>query len=117
MYILKKHEEKPVKISIKIYINKIENRIKFKIKTEYYLELLTPETLKLLGSTKSKTTKKNENGENVFCLEITEVLHLFVPNKSFDQLLNILPKSFFFKYFIQNFHILMYCLKIKIPNC
>ena len=58
MYILKKHEEKTVKISIKIYINKIENRIKFKIKTEYYLELLTTETLKLLGSTKSKTTKK-----------------------------------------------------------
>ena len=51
MYILKKYEEKPVKISIKIYINKIENRIKFKIKTEYYLELLTTETLKLLGST------------------------------------------------------------------
>ena len=60
MYILKKHEEKPVKISIKIYINKIENRIKFKIKTEYYLELLTTETLKLLGSTKSKTTKKKK---------------------------------------------------------
>ena len=95
MYILKKHEEKPVKISIKIYINKIENRIKFKIKTEYYLELLTPETTKLLGSSKSKITK-NENGENVSCLEITEVLYIFVPNKSFDQLLNILPESFYF---------------------
>ena len=95
MYILKKHEEKTVKISIKIYINKIENRIKFKIKTEYYLELLTPETTKLLGSSKSKITK-NENGENVSCLEITEVLYIFVPNKSFDQLLNILPESFYF---------------------
>ena len=95
MYILKKHEEKPVKISIKIYINKIENRIKFKIKTEYYLELLTPETTKLLGSSKSKITK-NDNGENVSCLEITEVLYIFVPNKSFDQLLNILPESFYF---------------------
>ena len=95
MYILKKHEEKTVKISIKIYINKIENRIKFKIKTEYYLELLTPETTKLLGSSKSKITK-NDNGENVSCLEITEVLYIFVPNKSFDQLLNILPESFYF---------------------
>ena len=36
----------------------------FKIKRGYYLELLTPETMKLLGSTKSKITK-NENGENV----------------------------------------------------
>ena len=38
---------------IRIYINKIENRVTFKIKTGYYLELLTPETMKLLGSTKS----------------------------------------------------------------
>ena len=41
----------------------MENRITFKIKTGYHLELLTPETMKLLGSTKSKI--KNENGENV----------------------------------------------------
>ena len=39
---------------IKIYVNKIENRITFKIKTGYYLELLTPEKIKLIGSTKSK---------------------------------------------------------------
>ena len=45
----------------------------FKIKTEYYLELLAPETMKLLGITKSKTFK-DENGENVLHLEITEVL-------------------------------------------
>ena len=38
---------------IRIYINKIENRVTFKIKAGYYLELLTPETMKLLGSTKS----------------------------------------------------------------
>ena len=55
--------------SIRIYINKIENRIMFKIKTGYYLELLTPETMKLLGSTKCKITK-NENGENVSYLKI-----------------------------------------------
>ena len=45
----------------------------FKIKTGYYFELLTPETMKILGSTKSKITK-NENGENVLNLEITEVV-------------------------------------------
>ena len=51
-----------------INVNKIENRITFKIKTEYYLEVLTPETMKLLGSTKSKVTK-TENGENMSRLE------------------------------------------------
>ena len=56
-YILKKHGEKTVNPSIRIYINKIENRIAFKIITGYYLELLTPETMKLLGSIKSKITK------------------------------------------------------------
>ena len=39
---------------MKIYINKIENRIMFKIKTGFYFELLTHETMKILGSTKSK---------------------------------------------------------------
>ena len=39
----------------------------------YYLELLTPETMKLLASTKSKITK-DENGENVLYWEITEVV-------------------------------------------
>ena len=58
----KKHGEKTVNASLRIYINKIENRIKFKIKTGHYLELLTPETMKLHGSTKSKITE-NENGE------------------------------------------------------
>ena len=51
-------------------IQKLENRIMFKIKTRYYLELLTPETMKLFGNTQNKITKK-ENGENVPHLEIT----------------------------------------------
>ena len=63
-YILKKHGENVDNPSIKIYVNKIENRITFKIKTGYYLELLTPETMKLLGSTESKITK-DRNGGNV----------------------------------------------------
>ena len=42
-------------------MNKIENRVIFKIKNRYTLELLTPETMKLLGSTENKITKdKND---------------------------------------------------------
>ena len=56
--ILKKHcEKKSVdNPSIEIYVSKIENSITFKIKNGYYLELLTPEAMKLLGSTDSKIT-------------------------------------------------------------
>ena len=72
-YILKKHNENVDNPSIRIYVNKTENRITFKIQTGYYLELLTPETMKLLGSTESKISK-DENGENVPHLEITEVV-------------------------------------------
>ena len=53
----KKHGEDIDKLSVQIYVNKIENRITFKIKTGYTLELLTPETVKLLGSTENKITK------------------------------------------------------------
>ena len=52
-YIIKKHETVADNSSIMIYINKKKNRIAFKIKTGCYLELLTPETIKLLGSTES----------------------------------------------------------------
>ena len=72
-YILKKTWEKTVNLSIRIYINKIENRVTFKVQTRYYLKLLTPETKKLLGSTKSQIMK-DENGKNVPHLEITEVI-------------------------------------------
>ena len=51
-YILEKHGKKSGNPSIRIYTNEIENRIKFEIKKGYYFELLTPETMKLLGSTK-----------------------------------------------------------------
>ena len=114
-YIFKKHGEKTVNPSIRIYINIIENRVTLKIKTGYYLELLTPETMKLLGSTKSKITK-DKNGKNLPYLEITEVvlihcnvvsnsyqqnsrvLYTFVPNKSFGKLLDIsLEKVLFLK--------------------
>ena len=52
---LKKYNEN--NSPIKIYANKIENIITFKIKTGYYLELLTPQKIKLLGNTKNKITK------------------------------------------------------------
>ena len=83
------------------------------IKTGYYLELLTPETMKLLGSTENKITK-GKNGENVLHQEITEVLlvhcnivnndyqqdprvlYTFVPNKPFGSLLEISLKNHVF---------------------
>ena len=112
-YILKKHGEDIDKPSVQIYVNKVENRVTFKIKNGYSLELLTPETMKLLGSTKNKITK-DKNGENVPHLEITEVvlvhcnivnndyqqdsrvLYTFVPNKPFGSLLEISPTNHIF---------------------
>ena len=55
--------------SVRTYVNKIENRITFKIKNGYSIDLLTPETMKLIGSTENKITK-NKKGENVLHLEI-----------------------------------------------
>ena len=96
-----------------IDVNKIKNRITFKIKTGYCLELLMPEMMKLLESTESKITK-DKNDENVPHLQITEavlihcnivnndyqqnsrVLYTFAPNKSFGQLLDISPKNVMF---------------------
>ena len=93
-----------------MYVNEIENRINFKIKNGQSLEFLTPETMKLLGSTKNKTTE-DKNGENVPHLQITEVvlvhcdivnndyqqqsrvLYKFVPNKPFGSLLEISPTN------------------------
>ena len=72
-YILKKHSERVDNPSIRIHVNKIENKVTFKIKNGYYLELLTPETMRLLGSTESKITKDKNDG-NVPHLQITEVI-------------------------------------------
>ena len=62
--ISKKHGEKTDNLSIRIYINKTESRITFKTKTGYYLELVTPEMMKLLGSTKSKITEDKNGDKN-----------------------------------------------------
>ena len=69
----KKHNEKIDNTSIRINVNKIENRITLKIKTGYYLDLLTPDTMKLLGSIENKITK-DKNGENVPHFEIKKVV-------------------------------------------
>ena len=53
-YIFKKHEENIDNPAVKIYANEIENKITFKIKTGYYLDLLTPETMKLIEALKIK---------------------------------------------------------------
>ena len=109
-FIIKKHETLTGNPPIQIYPNKIKNRIVFKIKTGYKLELLTPETMKLLGSIK-KDVDSDKNSENVPKLESVEVvlvncnlvkndyqhtskvLFSFVPNKQFGQLINISPNS------------------------
>ena len=51
-YIIKKHQTIADNSPVQIYVNKIKNRIVFKIKTGYKLELLSLETMKLLGSSK-----------------------------------------------------------------
>ena len=109
-YVLKKHEKKTDNSSIVKFVNKTENRITVKFKTGYYPKHLM---IKLLGSTKTKIIK-NESGEKVPHIEITEVmlghwnivnndyqedsraLYPSVPDKSFGQLLDISPKNFVF---------------------
>ena len=71
---------------MQIYVNKKENRVAFKIKDGYSTEPLTPETMKLLGSTKNKITK-DKNGENIPHLEITEVVlvHCNIVDNDYQQ--------------------------------
>ena len=116
-YIFKKHGEDIDKQSVQLYVNKIEKRVTFKIKNGYGLDFLTPETMKLLGSTENKNTKDN-NGKNVPHVQITEVvlvhcdivnneyqqdsrvLYTFDPNKPFGSLLEIsLTNHIFLKTF------------------
>ena len=84
-YIWKKHGENTNKPSIHIYVNKIENRVTFKIKDGYSLELSTSETMKLLESTENEITK-DKNGKNVPHLEITEVVlvHCNIVNNDYQ---------------------------------
>ena len=72
-FIIKKHETLTKNTPIQIYPNKIKNRIIFKVKTGYKLELLSPETTKLLGKPK-KHTDEDKNGKDVPKLESAEVV-------------------------------------------
>ena len=90
-YIIKKHETIGEIAPILIYTNTINNRIVFKIKTGYKLELLSKETMKLLGSTKD-TIDAHKNSENVSRLENVEVVlvHCNLVNNSYQQHLRVL---------------------------
>ena len=109
-YIIKKHETIADNPPVQVYVNKIKNRIVFKIKTGYKLELLTEKTMQLLGSSK-KDIDQNKDVEivpkletvevvlvhcnlvNNNCQQVSKVLFTFVPNKQFGQLFTITPHS------------------------
>ena len=109
-YIVKKHETIADNPPVQIYVNKIKSRIAFKIKTGYKLELSSPETMRLLGSSK-KNIDQDKDGEIVPELEAIEVvlvhcnlvnnnyqeaskvLFTFVPNRQFGRLISISPHS------------------------
>ena len=112
-YVIKKHETIADTAPMLIDANNVINRIVFKIKTGYKLELLSEETMKLLGST-SNIIDKDNNSETVPNLENIEVilvhcnlvnnsyqqhsrvLFTFVPNKKYGQLISISPHSLVF---------------------
>ena len=112
-YVIKKHETIVENAPILIYANTINNRIVFKIKSGHKLELLSKETVKLLGSTKD-IIDADKNSENVPRLENVEVvlvhcnlvnnsyqqhsrvLFTFVPAKQYGQLISISPHSLVF---------------------
>ena len=109
-FIIKKYEALAENPPIQIHPYKIKNRIVFKIKTDYKLELLTPEIIRILASTK-KDVDADKNSEDVPKLESAEVVSVhcnlvkndyqhpskvlfsFVPNKKFRQLINISPNT------------------------
>ena len=109
-YIIKKHKTIGENAPVLIYAKTINNRIVFKIKSGYKLELLSKETMKLLGSTKD-IIDADKNGEDVPRLEYIEVvlvhcnlvnnayqqhsrvLFTFVPTKQYGQLISKSPHS------------------------
>ena len=107
-FIIKKHETLNENPPVQIYTNKSKSRVVFKIKSGYKLELLSSETMKLLGSTK-KDVDQDKDGQDVPKVESVEVvlvncnlvnnnyqqaskiLFTSVPNKQFGQLITIIP--------------------------
>ena len=109
-YIIKKHETIADVSPVLIYVNEINNRIVFKIKSGYKLELLSKETMKLLGSS-TDTIDGDKNSELFRKLEsvdfvlvhcnlvyniyqqASKVLFTFVPNKKYGQLITVSPET------------------------
>ena len=111
LWIIKKHETITSKEEspILIHPNKIKNKIVFKIKTGYKLQMFTNEAMRLLGDGPRVDTDKNSKNvpelEQVHSallhcnvvhndyLQNSKLLHTFVPDNSFGQLLSIEPKA------------------------
>ena len=109
-FIIRKHGTLTENLPIQIFSNKIKTSIAWEVQTGYKLELLSPETMKLLGSTK-KDVDEDKDGEDVPKLESVEVMlahcslvnnnyqqasklsFTFVSNKQFGQLIKISPHS------------------------
>ena len=109
-YIIKKHETIAEVSPVLIYVNEINNRIVFKIKSGYKLKLLSIETMRLLGSS-SDTIDGDKNSELVPKLEsvdlvlvhcnvvnnnyqqASKLLFTFVPNKKYGQLFTVSPET------------------------
>ena len=112
-YIIKKHETLTTIPPIHVYINKVNNRLVFKTKDGYRLELQMPETTKVFSSTK-KLIDETKNGETVLSLEVvevvfvqcnlvgnqyqqkSEVLYTVKPNKSYAFFSNVEPSNLVF---------------------
>ena len=109
-YIIKNHETIAEVSPVLIYVNEINNRIVFKIKSGYKLELLSKETMRLLGSS-SDAIDDDKNSELVPKLEsvdlvlvhcnvvynnyqqASKVLFTFVPNKKYGKLITVSPET------------------------
>ena len=107
-YVIKKHETIADVSPVLIYVNEINNRIAFKIKSGCKLELLSKETMRLLGSS-ADTIDGDKNSELVPKLEsvdlvlvhcnlvnnsyqqASKVLFTFVPNQKYGQLITVSP--------------------------
>ena len=109
-YIIKKHETIADVSPVLIYVNEINNRIVFKIKSGYKLELLSKETMKLLGSSvdiidgdkNSDLVPKLESADlllvhfnlvNNSYQQASKVLFTSVPNKKYGQLITVSPET------------------------
>ena len=102
-YIIKKHETIGENAPILIYANTINNRIVFKIKSGYKLELLSKETIDVDKNSENVPKLGNVEVVLVHCNLVnnayqqhSRVLFTFVPTKQYGQLISISPHSLVF---------------------